>query len=91
LPEISPNFQFSFTRSLGLRGETRTGQLGLGRFWPESASRVALRPIGAGEFALPCQLLNALLCVLRARQRREESDDVPALCLAQGKGLDIIL
>jgi len=35
--------------------------------------------------------LTPLLCVLRARQRREESDDVVDLCLAQGKGLDIIL
>src|SRR6266849_2868357 len=83
--------EFSFRLRLGLRVNTRTGWLRLSRFRTESPSCVALRSIGAGEFALPCQFLDALLRVLRARQRREESDNVIDLSLAEGKWLHIFI
>src|SRR5258708_19437204 len=54
----------SFRLRLGLRANTRTGWLRLSRFRTESPSRVALRPIVAGYFPLPSQLLDALLPVL---------------------------
>ena len=83
------NLQPSFRCCLGLRGDTITGRLRLGRFRAKGPGRVALRPIGAGELALPCQLLDTLLRVLRARQRCQESDNVVDLGLAQSKWLDV--
>src|SRR6266850_1763785 len=58
------------------RRASRAGRLGLGRFRTEGPRRVALRPRRPGELALTRQLPCPLFLVVRARQRREERNEV---------------
>src|SRR2546425_11480048 len=70
---------------------SRAGRLGLGRFRTEGPRRVALRPRRPGELALACQLPGPLFLVVRARQRREESNEVINISLLQGERLDVLV
>src|SRR6266404_5053401 len=65
--------------------------LGLNRLRAECPGRVALRPVRAGERALPREFPDALLLILRARQRGEEGDNVIDLRFAQGQGLHVLI
>jgi hypothetical protein len=53
--------------SLWAAGRLLLRWLGLRWFQAEGPGRVALGPIRAGEFPLPCQLCRALFLVTRAR------------------------
>jgi hypothetical protein len=77
--------------SMSLLRIAGTGRLRLPRFRPKRPRRVALRPIGAGEFALPNQLFGAQFRVLQARERCQKSYNVVDLGLAQRKRLNIFV
>src|SRR5713101_8781586 len=65
----------------------------LGPRWlgPECARRVALRPRGPGESALPAQLPGPLRQVGFAGQRCKEFHYVVDIALAQREGLDVFV
>src|SRR5207249_5774050 len=64
---------------------------GLWRFRAKRPSCVALRSIRPGECALARQLRRSLLLVVRARERREESNEIVDLTLGQGERLDVFI
>src|SRR6516164_7723554 len=70
---------------------TITGRFRLERLWPESASRVALWSIRAGQPSLSREFFDTLLLILRTRQTREEGNHVIDLAFAQGKRLHIFI
>jgi hypothetical protein len=70
---------------------SRPGRLGLVRLRAEGSRRVALGSVRPGELALARQLLDPLLLVVRARERREKRHDVVDVVLGQREGLDVLV
>src|SRR5712664_3642989 len=70
---------------------SRPRGLGLLRLRAEGSRCVALGSVRPGERALPCQLLDTLLVVVRARERREKRHDVVDVVLGQREGLDVLV
>jgi hypothetical protein len=83
----------SFPPGAGTRSmiASRAGRLGSRRFRAEPPRCVALRPVRARNLALPSQLFGPLFPILRARQRREEGDEIVDLGFSQGEGLDVFV
>src|SRR5260370_27336014 len=77
--------------NLSGRAGSLAGRLGRGRFRAEGPRRVTLRPLGPGELALARQLLDPLFFVVRARQRREERNEVVDIPFRQGERLDVLV
>src|SRR5438445_1275530 len=70
---------------------SRPGRLGLLRLRAEGSRRVALGSVRPRELALVRQLLDRLLLVVRARERREKGHDVVDVVLGQRERLDVLV